>query len=309
MFFIFPYQYSIIGPDLRQAILLQELEQEERCIFYDVKRRADEFLPIKGKRKEGKRAERFDEAVTKAKNLILPIPLAKGKWINLSSVQEVTIEDLLELLGEGQKVFAGAIDECFAKKAKEKGVICYDYMKEERIAIYNSIATAEGTIGEILQSFPYHLHGTPVLVLGYGRCAKTLVRKLQAMGGKVAVYARRTEAGMEAYTQGADRIEKEVLLQEIPKYPVVINTIPERIFNKEELKQFNKRSVIYEIASYPYCMDPKEAQNSGLRFRICGGLPGKYSPVSSAMVLKEYIMEKCNPVKEQKIEERDQNEI
>lgn len=286
--------------------MLRELEQEESCIFYDVKRREDEFLL---KESEGKEAESFDEAITKAKNLLLPIPLAKGNRINLSPAQEVTIEDLLELLSEGQKVFAGAIDEYFVEKAKEKGVICHDYMKEERIAIYNSIATAEGTIGEILQSFPHNLHGTPVLVLGYGRCAKTLVRKLQAMEGKVTVYARRIEARMEAYAQGADRIEKEVLLQEIQKYPIVINTVPERIFNKEALKQFNKRSVIYEIASYPYCMDPKEAQDSGLRLQICGGLPGKYSPVSSARVLKEYIMEKCNSVKEQKIEERNQDEI
>ena len=289
MFVIFLYQYSIIGPDLRQAILLQQLEQEKACIFYDVKRREEEYFPVEGKRAGAKRAEDFEEAVTKAQDLLFPIPFCKGKRINLSDTKEVTPEELLQLLRPGQKVFAGAIGKAFEEKAKEKGIICYDYMTEERIAVFNSIATAEGTIGEILHSFPYNLHGTSVLILGYGRCAKTLARKLKALDVKVAVYARRKDASMEAYAQGAEPVEKEALLQEMRKYPIVINTIPERIFRGKEIRQLSLETTIYEIASYPYCMDPKEAEKYRVKFRICPGLPGKYSPVSSALILKEYI--------------------
>ncbi|MBR3606138.1 MAG: hypothetical protein IKL51_00970 [Lachnospiraceae bacterium] len=289
MFFIFQYQYSIIGPELRQAILLQELIKEESCIFYDVKKEKEEYFLVEDKRTRAKRAEDFEEAVTGAQNLLFPIPFCKGNRINLSETKEVTQEELLQLLSPGQKLFAGVIGKDFVEKAKEKGVICYDYMTEERIAVFNSIATAEGTIGEILHSFPYNLHGTPVLVLGYGRCAKTLVRKLKALDAKIAVYARRKDASMEAYAQGAEPIEKGALLQEMKKYPLVINTIPERIFRGEEIKQLSLGTIIYEIASYPYCMDPKEAEEFRVKFRICSGLPGKYSPLSSAIMLKEYI--------------------
>ena len=81
MFFIFQYQYSIIGPELRQAILLQELIKEESCIFYDVKKGKEEYFLVEDKRTRAKRAEDFEEAVTGAQNLLFPIPFCKGNRI------------------------------------------------------------------------------------------------------------------------------------------------------------------------------------------------------------------------------------
>ena len=288
--FIFSYKYGVIGQDLRQAILLEELEKEDSCICYDVKREAS------GRRakntKEGKEAESFREAVTSSENILLPIPFSKGNRINLSKQAEITTEELLELLRPGQRIFGGAIEKVFFEKAEKKGISCHDYMREESIAVYNSIATAEGTIVEIVRTTPYNLHKLPVLVLGFGRCGKTLVQKLKSLEADVTVYARRREARMEAYSLGAKAIDRAKLTEEIRKYRVIVNTIPERIFTKEEIESIDRKAKLYEIASFPYCMDQKEAMEAGVQLQVCSGLPGKYSPVSSALVLKEFIMER-----------------
>ena len=51
-------------------------------------------------------------------------------------------------------------------------------------------------------------------------------------------------------------------------------------------------SIVYEIASEPYGIDLKSAKEKEIRVEVLGALPGKYSPVSSALILKEYILEK-----------------
>ena len=280
-----------MGGELRQQLLLRELEKEYKCISYGINRIEGKYLGKEQGENKTRPAKELREAVCQAENLLFPIPFLKQEKINLSG-EEVRIEELEKLVLPGQKLYGGNLPYKLKEQLRKKGVVCYDYMEDESIAVYNSIATAEGTIAEILQSFPYNLHGTSVLVLGYGRCARTLVNKLLAMKAKVTVYARRREAGMEAYAQGADYMEKHEFLKETEKFPIVINTIPERIFVKEDLEKIPFHTQIYEIASYPYCMDPKEAEKKKINFFICGGLPGKYSPISSAMILKEYLMEK-----------------
>ena len=300
MFFIFKYDYGIIGGDIRQTLLLQELEKEYACISYDIKK-IDKKIFLSDRDEKEIQSQTIEEMVYQSENLLFPIPFLREGKLNLSKENKINLQDLEEMLYPGQKIYGGKIPLEFRERIEKKGMTCFDYMEEESIATYNSIATAEGVIAEILQSFPYNLHGAAVLVLGYGRCAKTLVNKLQAMKAKVTVYARRKEAGMEAYTQGADCIGKEELLKEIEKFPVIINTIPQRIFKKNELEIFPLPIYLYEIASSPYCADPKEAKEVGINFYVCSGLPGKYSPISSAMILKKYLLEKRKEEKKNEI--------
>ena len=272
-------------------LLLQELERKESCIYYGMER--ENALAMGSEGTKAKRAGSLKEAVALAENLLFPIPFCKAGKLNLSRGEEVEVKDLCEYLQPGQRLFAGAVDQSLLESIRKKGVECLDYMQEERIALYNTIATAEGTIGEILQTFPYNLHGTRVLLLGYGRCAKVLAEKLKALGVRVSVYARREEALMEAYVHGASTIKTKEPAEQLRDFPIVINTIPDRIFTEKDLEKMDKRTRVYEIASYPYCMDPKAAEKKGIAFRICAGLPGKYSPASSAMILQEYI-KKCS---------------
>ena len=294
--FIFQYQYGIVGCDLRQSLLLWELGRDKSCMYYDVELKDQHkklFLQEGNKKGIGvKKADCLKEVAEKSENLLLPIPMCKNGKINISTEEEITTDEFLTYLKKGQHLFAGKIPKEFKKAAAEKKISCYDYMEEERIAIYNSIATAEGTIGEILKTSPYNLQGSKFLILGYGRCGKILAKKLQALDGIVTVCARRQEVLMEAFAFGYQTLSLEELSFRMKEFSFIINTIPKRIIGEEVLEEMDPNSIFYEIASEPYSVDLKCAKAKEIRVEVLGALPGKYSPVSSALILKEYILEK-----------------
>lgn len=294
--FIFQYEYGIVGCDLRQSLLLWELGRDKSCMYYDVELKDQHkklFLQTEHENRIGvKKAGGLKELAEKSEILLLPVPMCKNGNINISTGEEISIDEFLTYLKKGQRLFAGKIPKEFKKAAVEKEISCYDYMEEERIAIYNSIATAEGTIGEILKTSPYNLQGSKLLLLGYGRCGRTLAKKLQALDGIVTVCARRQEILMEAFTFGYQTLSLEELPFRIKEFPLIINTIPKRIMGEEILEEMDPNSIVYEIASEPYGIDLKSAKEKEIRVEVLGALPGKYSPVSSALILKEYILEK-----------------
>lgn len=204
----------------------------------------------------------------------------------------VTKEEVLEYIQEGQCIFGGCIDKEWRRRAEEKGAVCYDYMEEEPIAIYNSIATAEGTIAEIIRTYPRNLHGTKVLILGFGKCARTLAGKVKGLDASVTIAARRAEARMEAYAEGYKSMKLTDLSAKIQEYPIIVNTIPDRVLKRQELAVLGLENAIYEIASYPYGVDVEAAKELGVKVVVCPALPAKYAPISSVEILEQYIMEK-----------------
>ena len=280
--FIFTYQYAVIGGDMRQVLLLQSFAGKHSCIRFGVGEVCE----------NAEEATSIEQAVSKAKNLLLPIPMCKGDKLNIQQGEVITKEQLLEYVRAGQSIFAGCIDAEWKRKALEKGVVCYDYMEENTIAIYNSVATAEGTLAEIIRTYPQNLHGTKVLVLGFGKCARTLAAKLKALDAKVSVAARSENALMEAYVGGYHTVKLDALPGVMGEYSVIVNTIPARILTKQELPHLKKEAIVYEIASMPYGVDVEAAKELGITVYICSALPAKYAPVSSAEILKQYIIEK-----------------
>lgn len=265
---------------MRQELLLKELRKKASCIRFGVGA-------------EGDKATTLELAVSLAENLLFPIPMCKGSRLNIQQQEiEETKEDVLKYIRTGQRIFAGCMDKAWAQKAREKGAVCYDYMEEKTIAVYNSIATAEGTIAEILQTYPKNLHGTKVLVLGFGTCARTLAVKLKALSAVVCIAARSDIAIMEAYANGFETVKLEKITEILKEYPLIINTIPARVITKKELLCADKETRIYEIASFPYGVDLDMAGELGMAVRLCPALPAKYAPASSAEILKQYIMEK-----------------
>lgn len=278
VFFIFTYQYAVIGGDMRQKILFEKLSKDYKaCVYYGV----NELLCDE--------AESLEIAMTQAKTLLLPIPMCKGEQLNIQQDKQISKSMLLEYIQNGQYIFGGCIPEDWKELAEEKGAKCFDYMKEKTIAIYNSIATAEGTIAEMIRTYPKNLHGEKVLVLGFGTCAKTLASKLKAFDMNVTIAARNEQALMEAYVYGYETVPLELLDEVIDEYPLIVNTIPARVLSQKTLERMKKQAVLYEIASMPYSFSEEEAKKVEITYYICPALPAKYAPVSSAEMLREFI--------------------
>lgn len=277
---IYPYKYAVIGGDLRQKFILKKLSHIGQCLSFGVID-GENFSTL---------AQTIELAVKNAENIILPIPLQKGGNLNLDYPYSYHCKEILGFLKKGQRVFAGCIPREYREFMEHHGIIYYDYMDQSFISIYNSIATAEGLIAEILCNFPCNLHQCKTLVLGYGNCGKTLAYKLKAFNAQVCVCARRKEARMEAYSLGMDICNFDELPDTISAYPLIVNTIPAKVLDKTILTKVSPSAMLFDIASFPYGIDMEVAQTLSLNTHICMSLPAKYAPVSSARILSDFIL-------------------
>jgi dipicolinate synthase subunit A len=186
-------------------------------------------------------------------------------------------------------LFAGSITEEILKLAKENNVKIVDLMKQEELVILNTIATAEGAIEVALRETNINIHGSNVLILGFGRVGKTTAMKFSALSANVTCSARKEKDFAWIETLGFKSVNTNNLKENLNKYEIIINTIPTMILSKEELKYVNKDCLIIDLASKPGGVDFDEAKRLGINARLELALPGKVSPKTSAKYIKTAI--------------------
>lgn len=225
-------------------------------------------------------------------NLIIgPIPLTRDLVsVASTNTSELTASNLANLLTKEHFLIGGMIPSQLAGICTNKGIPYYDLMKNEKIAILNAIATAEGTIMEAIQNSDQNLHGSSCLVLGYGRCAKVLAAKLKALDAKVTVAARSEEALAYAQAAGLEVISFYKMKALLPSFEFIFNTIPSIVLDKSCLDLVRPNVTIIDIASAPGGIDYEYAMHKKLKAKLCLGLPGKVAPKASANILVNEII-------------------
>lgn len=283
--------YAVIGGDKRQIYLLQKLlESGSSCITYGLN---PEYLEqilssSAGKCSFYQTVDTLSEAVASAEHILGPIPLERNGIVNCQ--EACSIAELLTYIKAGQSLFAGCIPSALMDLLTERDILCYDYMESEEISLYNSIATAEGMLAEAIVNYPYNLHKSNCLVIGYGRCGRTLADKLKGLGAHVTICARRTSVLSYADCLGYEGISMEHLGDLIQNYQLIFNTVPHQLLTRELLERLPSGSHIYDLASAPGGIDVNAAKDLGLATFSCLGLPGKYAPAASADALYDYII-------------------
>lgn len=123
------------------------------------------------------------------------------------SGNEVTIREMMHVLN-AKVLIAGGITPDVYGMANDEYIEIIDIMKREELAVLNTIATAEGTIQLAIENTNKILHGSEVLILGFGRIGKVLARKLAGLSAKVTCAARKDEdlAWIQAYGHKATNI-------------------------------------------------------------------------------------------------------
>lgn len=201
-----------------------------------------------------------------------------------------------EVMRKGQKVYGGLFPEEFVQMCKRKGVILYDYMKEDTIAIKNAVATAEGAIAEAIMNSKTTLHGSQCLVIGFGRCGEILADKLMGLKCNVTVMVRSEEKMARASAYGyhvrlCGSIKEHQLLKEKEEcYQFIFNTVPALIADRQFLQEQKSTVTIIDIASAPGGVDYQACKELGITAKNCLSLPGKYAPKTSAYILAESVM-------------------
>ena len=102
----------------------------------------------------------------KADIIVLPLPAEKNGYL---SGTELTMESLLRSLRREHRIFAGNVGNDASTLAQSLGLTITDYFASEELSVRNAIPTAEGAIEAAMKHTSVTLHGTPCLVLGFGR--------------------------------------------------------------------------------------------------------------------------------------------
>lgn len=184
-------------------------------------------------------------------------------------------------------MIAGNINKEILKNAESEDVKVIDLLKREELAVLNTISTAEGAIQIAMEETSRTIHGSNVLVMGFGRIGKILAKMLNGIGAKVYCEARKNEdfAWIKAY--GYNLVPLKNLKNEISKFDIIINTIPSMILTREYLERVNKEALIIDVASMPGGVDNIVAKELGIRTILALSLPGKVAPITSAEFIKD----------------------
>lgn len=279
------YDFGIFGGDLRQVYLAESLLQKGyKVAVYGLARTVthDNCSPV----------FTLHDLFENSETLIGPIPMTRDQVTITAknATSDLTIAHVAYLLKNHHILIGGNIPAPLIELCTSKQIRYYDLMKDEKIAIKNAIATAEGAIMEAIASSDSNLHDSNCLVLGYGRCGKVLAQKLKCLDARVTVAARNPEA--LAYAEAAGH--GTVLLQNIkcilPSFSYIFNTIPALILDGDSLELVNSQVTIIDIASAPGGVDFEYAKNHGINAKLCLGLPGKIAAKTSANILATEIL-------------------
>ncbi len=279
-------EFAIIGGDLRTIKLAKILAKEGNMVYTYGLEKAEEL-------KENKNiifCEKLIEAVKMVQVVIGPIPFSSdGININMPfSEGKLSVREFMHNLN-AKILIAGTIAPDVYELANDEYIEIVDIMKREELAVLNTIATAEGAIEIAIANTNKILHGSNVLVLGFGRIGKVLARKLAGLSTKVTCAARKEEdlAWIKAYGHKATNIN--LIGKNLSEFDVIINTVPQMILTAEKMEYVKPECLLIDLASNPGGIDKKAAKEKGLQLVWALALPGKVAPTTTAEFIKDTI--------------------
>ncbi len=278
--------FTIIGGDLRIIKLSKILANDGNKIFtYGIEKQQE--------LKENKNiifCDNLQTAVSSSNIIIGPIPFSSnGKEINTPfSDKKIRIEEIINNI-ENKILIAGSINNDIYKLTEDKQIKIIDIMQREELAILNAISTAEGTIEIIIKNTNKIIHGSKILILGFGRIAKVLAKKLQGLSVEVTCAARKEEDMAWIKTYGYIGTNINQIGNNLAEYDVIINTVPQIILTKEKLNYIKEDTLLIDLASKPGGIDQDAVKEKNLQLIWALALPGKVAPVTTAEFIKDTI--------------------
>lgn len=266
-------KFLIIGGDLR-LYYLSELLKDDGYTVISKYNKNNSNLSLK-------------ESIEICDYIICPLPFTKDNIniFSLSPNEDLCIQNFLKYVNNNHTIFGGNIPNPVKNELKKKCIKFYDLSDNNEICIKNAIATAEGAIAEAIKLSNINLHKSHCLITGYGRCGSVLAQKLKGLDTYVTIADKCIDQVSKAYSFGFDTLDIDDISCKINKFDFVFNTIPELILDKNVINLMKKEITIIDIASNPGGTDWDLCNELGINAHNSLGLPGKYSPKSSAEIL------------------------
>ena len=277
---------AIIGGDLRIAKLATMLAKDENEIYVYGLEKSDDIKNVTNIIE----CPTIKKTIENVEIVIGPTPFSSnGNMINMPfSDKEITIREMMHNIN-AKVLIAGGISPEVYEMANDEYVEIIDIMKREELAVLNTIATAEGTIQIAIENTNRILHGSEVLILGFGRIGKVLARKLAGLSVKVTCAARKDEdfAWIEAFGHKAVNINH--LGENLKNFDIIINTVPHIVLTESKLQFVKNDVLLIDLASNPGGIDKRAVKERNLKFVWALSLPGRVAPTTSAEFIKNTI--------------------
>lgn len=224
--------------------------------------------------------------------IILPIPGvgSNGQIETVFSDKNIHLtESWVDQLPKDCVIFTGITNDYLTKLCEKRNLRLVSLFDRDDVAIYNSIPTAEGAIMTAIKHTDFTIHGSKVVVLGFGRVGISVASKFDALGANVQVgsihdadIARISEMGMRAFF--LDRLPEMVKDTDI-----LINTIPALVVKKAIIEQLPVQTLIIDLASKPGGVDFDYAKKRGIEAIHALSLPGIVAPKTAGNILSVVI--------------------
>lgn len=278
--------FAIIGGDLRIIKLAKMLAKDGNKVYTYGLEKAEELKGIENIIF----CDKLNKVVQNTEFVIGPIPFSSnGKDINSPfSDNIISIRDLMHVIN-AKILIAGSILPETYDLANDEYIEIIDIMKREELAVLNTISTAEGAIEIAISNTNKIIHGSNVLILGFGRIGKVLASKMTGLSAKVTCAARKDEDLAWIKTYGYQATNINTLGENLSQYDIIINTVPHLILTPERLQYVQDECLLIDLASNPGGIDKKTVKDKGLKLVWALALPGKVAPVTTAEFIKETI--------------------
>lgn len=271
--------FLILGGDERSLYLGEYLEKQKLQVCYYAFSDTNCF-------------ENLSEAINSAEYIILPLPFTKDRLtLNAPLFDEkVEIKDICTLLKKGNIVIGGQLPESFKETLTDTEIEFYDYFILDELAIFNAIPTAEGVIEILIKNLPITIHSMKCAILGYGRVGKVLAETLKSLGAEVTIFARKERDKADAFTKGYKFASFPSLKNTEYKFDALINTVPQKVLGRDEMKNISSDCLFIEIASAPFGIDFQAAKEFAFDVIKANSLPGKVAPKTAGEIIGRSIL-------------------
>lgn len=276
---------TMLGCDERELLLAERLDD------LNVNLRLVGF-PRCGNLKRATHFSNPGEAVTNSRALILPMSGTDSQGLITSRMdgerELIDLNRIMPVLNKDTPILIGVANPVIKQLIIKYRLRLVEMAKDDEIAIFNAIPTAEGAIQVAMENSPITIHNSKCLVLGLGRCGAALTQRLVALGAHVTVGARTTSDLARAVSFNARSLHLKRLNDET-NFKIIFNTIPAVVLERAYLQRINTDTLIVDLASTPGGTDFIAAKELGISAIHALSLPGKVAPKTAGEILSRTI--------------------
>jgi len=225
-----------------------------------------------------------DPAVLAGYDVVVgPVPFSRdgASLFTPLAEEKIPVMAFLGALKKGAVLFAGTLPSGFSAEGFRHVDLTKDRQHYER----NLVPTCEGIVQILLGRIDFTLHGSRLLIVGYGRLARRLAPLLRALGTEVFVFSA-VEAEREAFRPDFRAGD----VADLSCYDLVVNTVPAVLLGRKELSTAKQGIFLLDVASAPGGVDPSAAAEFGIDYLAAGGIPGSKAPRTVARAMLEVVI-------------------